>query len=238
MAISFACPTCGKNLKAPDSAVGKSSKCPGCGSRVTCPEPVYEAEIVAAPAGAGAFDDLDEATPYGMAAEPTEAPAVGNEARQPCPMCGEMIIVGAAKCRFCGEVFDEVVKKTTKGGKKARLRTIASQQRNMVICALLQILCYLISGALGPAGAPNRDPALILVRLCISAVLLAALVGGCAYTCMLGSKFFNILAVILLGVLAIVPCLGLISLAIVNQRATRLLQENGYEVSLLGAREP
>ena len=30
----------------------------------------------------------------------------GGEARQPCRECGEMIIVGAAKCRFCGAVFD------------------------------------------------------------------------------------------------------------------------------------
>ena len=31
MPISFQCPRCGKKLKAPDTAVGKSSKCPGCG---------------------------------------------------------------------------------------------------------------------------------------------------------------------------------------------------------------
>ena len=40
MSISFECPTCGKHLKAPDAAAGKSSKCPGCGGKVTCPAPV------------------------------------------------------------------------------------------------------------------------------------------------------------------------------------------------------
>ncbi len=45
MAISFSCPTCGRKLKAPDNAAGKTTKCPGCGSPVTCPEPVYEAEL-------------------------------------------------------------------------------------------------------------------------------------------------------------------------------------------------
>ena len=46
MPISFPCPQCGKKLKAPDDAAGKSSKCPGCGGTVTCPEPVYDAEVV------------------------------------------------------------------------------------------------------------------------------------------------------------------------------------------------
>ncbi len=238
MAISFACPSCGKNLKAPDSAVGKSSKCPGCGGRVTCPEPVYEAEIVAPSHVAGAFDDLDEAAPYGMAAQPIEAPAAGTEARRPCPMCGEMIVVGAAKCRFCGEVFDEVVKKGVKGGKKARLRSIASQQRNMLICAFLQIVCIIISTVVNSRMEPSRDPAMILVRLLISAVMLASLVGGCVYVCLLGSKFYNILVVIILAILALIPCLGLLGLLLVNQRATGMLEENGYEVGLLGAREP
>ena len=26
--------------------------------------------------------------------------------RRPCPSCGEMIPMGAATCRFCGEIFD------------------------------------------------------------------------------------------------------------------------------------
>ena len=28
-----------------------------------------------------------------------------TEARRPCPVCGEMILVGANVCRFCGEKF-------------------------------------------------------------------------------------------------------------------------------------
>ena len=46
MPISFQCPNCGMKLKAPDSAVGKSSACPRCETPVTCPEPVYDAEVV------------------------------------------------------------------------------------------------------------------------------------------------------------------------------------------------
>src|SRR6516165_6701578 len=103
MPISFLCPHCGKKLKAPDSAVGKTSKCPGCGTAVTCPEPVYDAELVdAPPPGAGGIDpygDLNPDQPYGLVEpQPAEAPAPAAESRRPCPMCGEMILAAAAKC--------------------------------------------------------------------------------------------------------------------------------------------
>jgi predicted RNA-binding Zn-ribbon protein involved in translation (DUF1610 family) len=112
MAISFSCPRCGKKLKAPDDAAGKSSRCPGCGSAVTCPEPIYDAELVDPQYGPNPFDDLDGGQPYAMTAEPAEASTA--EVRKPCPMCGEMIVATAAKCRFCGEVFDPTLKKARK----------------------------------------------------------------------------------------------------------------------------
>jgi hypothetical protein len=43
-----------------------------------------------------------------------------GEARRPCPMCGEMIMATAAKCRYCGEIFDPTLKKAKKKGKKGR----------------------------------------------------------------------------------------------------------------------
>jgi predicted RNA-binding Zn-ribbon protein involved in translation (DUF1610 family) len=116
MSISFECPQCGKKLKAPESAVGKSSACPGCGATVTCPEPIYDAEVVdpameplAKPPGIDPYFDVDAGKPYGLV-DPGPA-AAPPESRRPCPMCGEMIVVGAAKCRYCGEVFDPALKK-------------------------------------------------------------------------------------------------------------------------------
>ena len=126
MAISFQCPNCGKKLKAPDSAAGKQSSCPGCGNLVTCPEPVYDAEVVEMTHGAdrGRARPV-RAWPTNAAAGPAlprTAPAPAAEGRRPCPMCGEMILATAAKCRYCGEVFDPTLKKVAakKKGKKAR----------------------------------------------------------------------------------------------------------------------
>jgi hypothetical protein len=125
MAISFKCGQCGKKLKAPDSAAGKSSTCPGCGNIVTCPEPIYDAEVVEMaleqpdkPPGVDPYGDLDDDKPYGMV-DPEPAPAV-VDSRRPCPMCGEMIVAGAAKCRYCGEVFDPTLKKVKSKSKKSK----------------------------------------------------------------------------------------------------------------------
>ncbi|QEH34194.1 hypothetical protein OJF2_27290 [Aquisphaera giovannonii] len=125
MSISFECQSCGKKLKAPDSAVGKSSKCPQCGAKVTCPEPIYDAEVAddaeglggVAFSGSNALADLDDGSPYALKDPDPYAPPAGDAAegpRRPCPMCGEMILTSAAKCRFCGEVFDPKLKKKSK----------------------------------------------------------------------------------------------------------------------------
>jgi predicted RNA-binding Zn-ribbon protein involved in translation (DUF1610 family) len=101
MSISFQCPQCGKKLKAPDDAAGKSSSCPGCGGKVTCPEPVYDAEVVDMeltpdkPKGFDPFADLDDDKPYGVAGAPPVA-QTSDDSRRPCPMCGEMIVATAA----------------------------------------------------------------------------------------------------------------------------------------------
>jgi predicted RNA-binding Zn-ribbon protein involved in translation (DUF1610 family) len=125
MPITFHCPNCGKKLRAPESAAGKSSTCPGCGNTVTCPEPVFDAEIVETskkpekPPAFNPFADLDDDTPYGVA-KPAPADESSTESRRPCPMCGEMILTTAAKCRFCGEVFDPTLKKAKKRKKSKK----------------------------------------------------------------------------------------------------------------------
>jgi predicted RNA-binding Zn-ribbon protein involved in translation (DUF1610 family) len=116
MSISFTCPQCGKKLKAPDNAVGKTSRCLGCGSPVTCPEPIYDAELAdpsaLIPGGVDPYGDLNPDQPYALVEPPAGAAAApAAESRRPCPMCGEMILTTAAKCRYCGEIFDPTLRK-------------------------------------------------------------------------------------------------------------------------------
>ncbi len=153
MAIRVQCPACGKRLQARDSAVGKRAKCPHCSKLLVIPKPVLEAEEAAeetpvqpppAPAPARDLSDLlDEADEYPLAAPtptptPTAAPTPGPpDTRRPCPMCGEMIPLGAGMCRFCGEIFDPALKKK----KRRRAGAGAEDEDLSTVDYLLAILC-------------------------------------------------------------------------------------------------
>ena len=134
MAISFRCGQCGKKLKAPESAAGRKSTCPGCGHMVTCPEPGVEAEVLEV-----TMEPVeDELDPYGIAEEEAAGPVLTRigagpsaEGRRPCPMCGEMILTSAAKCRFCGEVFDATIPKVKKKGARKKRFARSRCSRNI-----------------------------------------------------------------------------------------------------------
>jgi len=58
----------------------------------------------------------------GAAATPPATPA-GDVQRRPCPKCGEMIVATAAKCRFCGELFDPGLRRARDERKDESLAT-------------------------------------------------------------------------------------------------------------------
>jgi predicted RNA-binding Zn-ribbon protein involved in translation (DUF1610 family) len=121
MPINMACPSCGKTLAAPDTAAGKRAKCPSCGQIMIVPAVTQPAEELGTPptpsapppAGSGGGDSSFDFDTVGSSAL-SSAPAAGEEARRPCPECGEMIVAGAAKCRFCNAIFDPRLKAQTK----------------------------------------------------------------------------------------------------------------------------
>jgi predicted RNA-binding Zn-ribbon protein involved in translation (DUF1610 family) len=134
MPIQFECPYCGRKLRAADSAAGKTSSCPGCGGSITAPEPVYEAELVPEPPPASsrkpsADDDLDDGTPYALEGFEEASAPPGSEPRRPCPMCGELIVATAAKCRFCGEIFDPALRQAQL--KKQRARGVNAEDTDL-----------------------------------------------------------------------------------------------------------
>lgn len=118
MPIRVTCKSCGKSLKAKDSAAGKRVKCPQCGDPMTIPEPIYDAEEADGYDDQGyedddyGYDDYGQDDQYDLGDQVANAPA--GEKRRPCPACGEMIIDTAVKCRFCGEIFDASLKKRQK----------------------------------------------------------------------------------------------------------------------------
>ncbi|MGP0069885.1 MAG: hypothetical protein ACLQGP_40570 [Isosphaeraceae bacterium] len=236
MAISFSCMQCGKKLKAPDNAAGKSSKCPGCGGTVTCPEPIYDAELVASPGGLDPYGDLGEDKPYAVAGTASaEAAGSATEDRRPCPMCGEMIVATAAKCRFCGEVFDPTIKKLKKKGKgsKAKLASIAFSQRYLIICIFLQIALYI--GLVATNRGNNAPSGPSIVSLCLALGMVVSGLAGTVFAFKLAMQIHSTGVGILLGILTLIPCLGLFVLLAINGSATRMLRDKGYHVGFLGA---
>jgi hypothetical protein len=106
---------------------------------------VYEAEVA------------DEANPddeFGLQNFNAEDAVAGpaEDDRRPCPMCGEMILTTAAKCRYCGEVFDETLKRTEKKKKKASGEDATLTPGDYALCivcsgiACIASIIYLIQG--------------------------------------------------------------------------------------------
>ncbi len=114
MSIKVTCESCSKQLKVRDEAAGKRVKCPECGGVIAIPEveDVVDAE---------AEDD----NPFTKGNLSSSGKAVSDDDsfdRKPCPACGERIVKSAAKCRYCGEIFDATLKRSSrsKRGKSSR----------------------------------------------------------------------------------------------------------------------
>lgn len=110
MPIKIECPNCSRNLEVPERLAGKRVKCPGCQNPLAVPEDVVDAE---------AFD-VEKSPSRDDSSTNSERE---DQDREPCPMCGEMIPVDAAKCRFCGEIFDSELRRMENGDRTNRRRS-------------------------------------------------------------------------------------------------------------------
>jgi predicted RNA-binding Zn-ribbon protein involved in translation (DUF1610 family) len=139
--IQVTCPSCNATLKTADSSAGKRAKCPKCGGVIQIPElapppPAPDDEYV-----------LDaEANPLsGFSDAELSAGAPTGDDRKPCPACGEMIVRSAVKCRFCGEIFDPVLKK-----KEQKSRAVAEGDDDLSVGEwIVAILCSGIGCIIG-----------------------------------------------------------------------------------------
>lgn len=69
--IRFSCPSCGRSVNAPVSAVGKTAKCPGCEKAITIPQASTTPSIQLALSPA-----QSESTPISTSRPPDNAPAI------------------------------------------------------------------------------------------------------------------------------------------------------------------
>ena len=109
-------------------------------------------------------------------------------------------------------------------GSREDLLKVAKYQKGILVCILVYILAVAGQFALPPQIRP-------LVGLGVLVVGLIAAI----FTILLAMKTHGTGLGIILGVLCLVPILGLLILLLVNQKATTVLQLNGIKVGLLGA---
>ena len=156
MSISFQCPRCGKKLKAPDSAAGKSSSCPGCGGTVTCPVPGDDersrrdaTDPGRSPKDLTRSPTMDDDKPYGMVAAPASARLRRDHG-------------DAAKCRFAASpraVPANRKAQERQGKEESRAEEHRSlSERYLIICIFDSDICFHCLLRLGHACF-SPDPA-------------------------------------------------------------------------------
>jgi hypothetical protein len=111
-----------------------------------------------------------------------------------------------------------------RSGDPAELKNVARYQKGVLVCILIYILLvvsqFLIPESLQP-----------LLMIAVAAVG----VTGTVFVFLLAIAMYSVGVGILLGLLTLLPCIGLITLLVVNGKATSVLRQNGIRVGLLGA---
>lgn len=110
---------------------------------------------------------------------------------------------------------------------REELQTIASRQKMIMICILIYIAAIIIQFALPPE-----------VRPMLGLGVLAVVVAAAVFIFLLATKLYGTGLGIVLGILTLIPLIGLIVLLIVNGKATGILKSHGIDVGLLGAKGP
>ena len=104
------------------------------------------------------------------------------------------------------------------------LRKVARYQKGILICILIQLL----------AIAPRLvAPPEIQILLAIGLVIV--LIVGTVFVFLLAVNVYSTALGIVMGIVALIPCVGLLALLAVNGKATTVLRSNGIKVGLLGA---
>jgi len=114
-----------------------------------------------------------------------------------------------------------------RGGSQASLQKVARYQKVILLCILIYFTALVGQFAL----PPDLRPWLGLGVLGLGVV-------NATFVILLALQLYDTVSGLLLGILCLIPILGLIILMIVNSKATDILQKNGIPVGLLGAKIP
>ncbi len=118
-------------------------------------------------------------------------------------------------------------------GKWEDLISIAFYQKGIVVCVMLYFLFAILMGVTGKG--PDPDTPFNAISLFFALAVLLVILTGMVFVILLTAKVFGVPMVILFAILSLIPCVGLILLLVVNNKATKVLNENGVKVGFFGA---
>jgi hypothetical protein len=113
------------------------------------------------------------------------------------------------------------------GVDREKLRRVARYQQ-WVLYSLLANIAFNV-GAMGLRGQGNSA-----IAIGIFAAALIIIVLTMVSIALLASELYNVGIAVLCAILMIVPCVSLITLLIVNGKATTFLQQHGIKVGFMG----
>jgi hypothetical protein len=118
------------------------------------------------------------------------------------------------------------------------LRSIAFYQKALILCIMAMMIIYFGAIAAQVMAGHNQNrppPALIAMQVGIAVAMFATAIASTVFVFLLATKTYNVGVGILLGILTLIPCIGLIVLLIINSQATSILRSNGVRVGFIGA---
>ena len=107
---------------------------------------------------------------------------------------------------------------------------LQSLQKGINVCILIYLLAVF-----GQFAIPEELATQNWFRTVAGLALLALAITGAFFVFQLAIRVYGTGLGILLGILTLIPLIGLFVLLAVNGKATNVLKQNGIKVSLLGA---
>ena len=111
------------------------------------------------------------------------------------------------------------------------LRGVAGSQRGIIFCILGQLALLPLQFVLGSLPPESE----LAARIALVSIYLAVAITAAVFLFQLALKVYSTGVGVLLGILTLVPVVGLIVLMVINQKATAILKNAGVRVGLLGA---
>ena len=109
---------------------------------------------------------------------------------------------------------------------KDRLRRVAKYQRAVILAIVANLVLNIVAMA-SREFPPAALLMLLFLMLCIVAIMIASVF-------FLSRELYSIGIAVFCALLMFIPCVSLITLLIVNQKATTFLQQNGLKVGFFG----